>query len=178
MQLYPIGVFGGGAMTLRRNLPTLVGLLLVLSAALVILGVSLERGSETHSGNAEVAETVERGHDEHGGDESTGHADEEAGEPAFVKSLESPAVLAGLAVVSVGLAVLVWRRPNKPVTATVAVTATAAGVADVLELTRHLSAERTGLAVLAVVIVILRVLTVTGALVLWRNASRPASASV
>src|SRR5262245_24636301 len=160
-------------MTVRRILPALVGLLLVLSAALVILGVSLERRSETHTGNGEVAESVERGHDEHGGDESVGRADDEAREPDFVTSLESPAVLAGLAVVSVGLAVLVWRRPNRPVAATVAAIAAAASVADVLELTRHLSAGRTGLAVLAAVIVVLRILTVAGALALLRNASRP-----
>jgi hypothetical protein len=166
-------------MTVRRALPASVGLLLVLCAALVILGVSLERGGETHTGTGEVTESVEPGrHDEHAGDESSEHVDIERhadthdGESALAEALESPAALSGLAIVSLALAVLVWRRPTRWVTLTVAVASVAAGVADGIEVGRHLSADRSGLAVLAAAILLLRIITVAGAIMLWRTASR------
>jgi len=41
-----------------------------------------------------------------------------------------------------------------------------------IEVGRHLSAERTGLAVLAAAILSLRIITIAGAIALWRTALR------
>jgi hypothetical protein len=82
-----------------------------------------------------------------------------------------------LAVVSVGLAVLIWWRPSRPVAVTVAVVAVIAGVFDMIELIRHLSADRGGLAALAGLILALRVVTVAGAAMLLRRAGRNTSAA-
>ncbi len=81
----------------------------------------------------------------------------EAGESALLKAGESPAALAALAVLSVGLAALIWWRPTRLVAATVAVVAALAGVFDLIELIRHLSADRDGLAAMAGLILTLRV---------------------
>jgi hypothetical protein len=154
----------------RRALPALVGVLLVVCAGLVIVGVAIERGGETDTHTGEVVESgehVEAGHHDPAAEAT--HA--EAGESAMVEALESPAALAGLAVVSIGLAVLVWRRPIRAVVAAVVVVAVVAGVFDVIEFGRHLSGDRIGLALLAGSIAVLRVATVVGALLLWRPAT-------
>ena len=169
--------------TSRRSLPSvlpaIVGVLLVACAALVIVGVGLERSGEAghaDTGAVESAEhaegeNAEPGEESH--DENTVH-DEEAllGIP-----IESPPALVGLAVGSVGLALLVWRRPTRLVAGAVIVVSVGAGVLDVVEIGRQLSADRMGLAVLAVLIAVLRVVTVTGAAVLWRAAQPRAATS-
>jgi hypothetical protein len=108
------------------RLRALVGVLLVVCAALVIIGVSLE-GEEAES------------------------------------AAETPLPLIGLAVLSIVLAVWVWRWPSRVAVGAVIVVTTGAGVFDVVEVGRQLSADRAGLAVLAVVIVALRVVTLAAA---------------
>jgi hypothetical protein len=76
--------------------------------------------------------------------------------------------LTGLAVVSVPLAAAVWRRLTRLVTGAMAVFTVGAGVFDAVEIGRQLSADRAGLAVLAGVIVLLRVATLAGAVTLSR----------
>jgi hypothetical protein len=52
----------------------------------------------------------------------------------------------------------------------VVVFAVAAGVLDVAEVSRQFTADRVGLAVLAMVVALLRVATVAGGAVVWRAA--------
>ncbi len=164
-------------------LPAVVGVLLVVCAALVIVGVSLERnGEDSHTDTGAVESTEhaegendgsgEETHDENAGrGENTGRGEDAVHDEEAVLGMriESPAALAGLAVVSVGMALLVWRRPTRLVTAAVVVVSVGAGVLDAMEIGRQLSADRVGLAALAVVIAVLRLATVTGAAVLWRT---------
>ena len=149
----------------------------MLSAAVVILGVSLEPDTETHSRGDQVTEPAEHRQGEHRDAPSSEHAGAEVGESALMATLESPAGLLGLAAVSAGLAALVWRHPRRTTAAAVGAFATAAGALDVLELTRHLAADRDGLAGLAAVILISRILAVAGALALWRAATPRATAT-
>jgi hypothetical protein len=160
----------------RRYLSAMVGLLLIVCAALVIAGVSIERGGESHTPSGETAEHVEAGHEEQP-EAHQPQAPSESAESGVVRTLESPVALAALAVVSVGLAALIWWRPTRPVAVTVAVVAVIAGVFDLIELIRHLSADRGGLAALAGLILALRVVTVAGAAMLLRRAGRNTSAA-
>jgi hypothetical protein len=146
-------------------------------AALVIIGVSIERGGEGHADTGAV-ESTERTEGEHAeSSEGTHHEEPVHADAAVHKEetvlgmpIESPAALVGLAVVSLGLAVLVWRRPTRLVTGGVVVFTVAAGVLDVVEISRQVTADRAGLVVLAGLIVLLRVVTVAGAAMLWRTA--------
>lgn len=172
-------------------LSAIAGLLLIVCAALVIAGVSIERGGETGTQSGETAEHVETDHEESGGHgqeapraheelpgahSPSGHA--ESGESGVVAALESPAALAGLAVFSVALAALIWWHPTRAVAATVAVAAVVAGVFDLIELIRHLSADRVGLAALAALILVLRLATLAAAVMLLRRAvQRPAASA-
>jgi hypothetical protein len=169
----------------RRYLSALAGLLLIVCAALVIAGVSIERGGETGTHSGETAEHVETDHPEEtpGAHEDqlpaapapSGHAESE--ESGVVGALESPAALAALAVFSVGLAALIWWRPTRAVAAAVAVVAAIAGALDLTELVRHVSADRGGLAALAGLILVLRMATVAIAVMLWRRAGERAAAT-
>jgi hypothetical protein len=161
--------------TWRRALPALLGALLVVCAALVIIGVSLERGAAHTDGGAvagssEQGESAEQRAAEGAAPRPGGQV--ETAETLLGVSLESPWTLAGMAVISVGLAVLVWRRPTRVVAVAVIVVAVGAGVLEVAEVVRQLSADRAGLAVLPMLNAVLRVAIVAGAVVLWR-AARP-----
>jgi hypothetical protein len=166
----------------RRALPAVVGLLLVVCAALVIIGVTIERGGEAHTDTGVAStghsEGAEGGHAETGGEQphadSPAHQEGAAAEAVLGVPIESPAALVGLAV---GLAALVWRRPTRLVTGVVVVFTVAAGVLDVAEISRQLSADRAWLAVLAGLIAVLRVATLAGAAVLWRAAATRAAAA-
>jgi hypothetical protein len=161
----------------RRFLSAIAGLLLIVCAALVIAGVSIERGGETGTRSGETAEHVETDHEEQlpGAHKPSEHAQSE--ESGLVAALESPAALAALAVFSVGLAALIWWRPTRTVAAAVAVVAVIAGVFDLIELIRHVSADRIGLAALAGLILVLRLATVAAAVTLLRRAGRRAAAT-
>ncbi|HEV8560158.1 MAG TPA: hypothetical protein VGR06_27815 [Actinophytocola sp.] len=160
----------------RRALPAAVGLLLVVCAALVIIGVLIERGGETHTEGG-VAATTEHTEGERAEPGEERPPAEDAGDETVVGiRLESPAALVGLAVVSVGLAVWLWRRPARPAAGVVTVFTVAAGVLDVAEISRQLAADQTGLVVLAGLIVLLRLVTVAGAVALWRSISPAGSA--
>lgn len=176
----------------QRRLSAIAGLLLIVCAALVIAGVSIERGGETGTHSGETAEHVETDHEErpgsHGQEPPGGHEEQlpgahnpsehaESEESGVVAALESPAALAALAVFSVGLAALIWWRPTRTVAAAVAVAAVIAGVFDLIELIRHVSADRVGLAALAGLILVLRLATVAAAVTLLRRAGRRAAAT-
>jgi hypothetical protein len=135
-----------------------MGLLLVVSAALLILGVSLE-GADGHRDQATASGA---GHEEPAADGETGES-----------PLESTGAVAALTVVTVGLAVGVWRRPVRLELAAVAAFAVVAGVLDVVEISHQIEVDRTGLAVLAGVIATTRVLVLFGVLRLWPNRPAP-----
>lgn len=169
----------------RRVLPAVVGALLLVCASLVIVGVSIEHGSEAGSGTG-LAVSSEHGQSHEGANEGAETAEpEHAGSGERIEAegqasvlgvpIESPAALTGLAVVSVALAVLVWRRPTRLVVGGVVVFTVAAGVLDVAEIGRQFSGDRVDLAVLAMVIVLLRLTTLAGATVLWRVSRLPTS---
>lgn len=163
------------------RLPGVVAALLVLGAALLILGSSLERAddeaarppipteSAQHDESTERAESA-RGEEAHH-DGSSVAASQES--PLF-ELLESPVSIAGFGLVSLGLAAAVWRRPTRPVLAVVLLFAAAAAVLDTVEIGIQLSADRTGLAVLAGVIVVTRIAVIGGAIQLWRTRTRTA----
>lgn len=151
----------------RRTLPAMIGALLVVCAALVIIGVSLERGGEQGHTDTGAVESSE--HTETEGEHAESREQPHTEETLLGAAIESPAALVGLGVVSVALAALVWRRPTRPVAGAVIVFTIAAGVLDVVEISRQLSADRGGLAVLAMVIALLRVATLAGAAMLWRT---------
>lgn len=178
----------------QRPVSAIAGLLLIVCAALVIAGVSIERGGETGTHSGETAEHVETDHEEqpgsHGQEPPGVHEEQppaaaaqtpsehaESEESGVVGALESPAALAALAVSSVGLAALIWWRPTRTVAAAVAVAAVIAGGFDLIELIRHVSADRVGLAALAGLILVLRLATVAAAVTLLRRAGRRLAAS-
>jgi hypothetical protein len=124
-----------------------------------------------------VAETTEHTEGERAEPGEERPAAEDAGSETVAGiRLESPAALVGLAVVSVGLAVWLWRRPARPVTGVVIVFSVAAGVLDVAEISRQLAADQTGLVVLVGLTVLLRLVTVAGAVAVWPSLSPAGSA--
>ncbi|WP_146221067.1 hypothetical protein [Mycolicibacterium moriokaense] len=159
-----------------------MAVLLVAAAALLVVGVLLERHTESGAEHPVVATSGEQ-QESHRGESTEGtHAeggtapgshDGEAAEQLTGINVESAWVVALGAIVSIALAVAVWRRPNRAVSATVVAFAAAALVLDVLEINHQIGADRIGLAALAGVIAALRVATVIGGAYLFR--SRPAA---
>jgi hypothetical protein len=159
------------------SLPLLIAVLLVVAAALFGVGVAMEHsGGDTH---AAVATTGSAGHTETGqeGSESgtapAGHSETATSERVLGIALESPATVTAAVVVSLLLAGLVWRYPRRPVLIVVALFAAGAAVFDVAEVARQVSADRAGVAALAVVVAVLHVaVVVVAATVLLRPAGR------
>jgi hypothetical protein len=156
-----------------------VAVLLVAAAALLILGVVLERHTESgsDSGHPGVAATGEQQESHHDGSTEGAHAETgvsphgggEAAERLTGISVESPLIVALGAVASIALAGAVWLRPNGPVVAVVLVFTAAALVLDVLEISSQLGADRIGLAALAAVIAALRSVTIVAGAYLYRS---------
>jgi hypothetical protein len=160
----------------------------VTCAALLIIGVSVEHGSDSDHHDAKPVGTGRLGHEnaeqpghteEGGGEhaaEGTGAHTEQAGgeskKTVLGVSIESPGTVSAMGAVSVALAGLVWRRPVRPVAAVVAAFAVGAGVLDVSEVAHQVTENRMGLAALAAPIAALRLLTVAGAAALWWSSSR------
>lgn len=141
-------------MTARR-LCRAAAALLVVTAALFVAGVAVERsdsasetGSTTHTESADEAHHDEAAeHTEPGGAaaESTHHDDErvlgldlEAGPLVLLAALASLALAAGL-----------WLWGSRAIAGAAAVFASLFTVLDVAELAHHIDESRTGLAVLA-----------------------------
>jgi hypothetical protein len=132
----------------RRWLPAAVAILLVVAAALLALGVSLEGGAD-HDRDATTVS--------------------EAEESPLGLPLESTGAVAALVVVSLALAVAVWRRPVPLVLGAIAGFAVVAGVLDVVEVSHQFDTDRPGLAVLALVIATTRLMVLLGTIRLWRT---------
>jgi hypothetical protein len=127
-------------------------------------------GSETPSPSAsEPAEHSDtdghaEGAEEHAAEQST-HT-EPANETVLGVRIESPAAVTGVAIVSVALEGLIWRRPTRWVTAAVVLVAAGAAALDVAEIRRIAAAW----AALATVIALTHLAVVAGAVILWRRA--------
>jgi hypothetical protein len=166
----------------RQRVAVAVAVLLVAATALLIVGILLERHTESSAEHPVVAATGEQQESRH--DESTegAHAEPgtahgtrgvEAAERLTGISVESPVVVVLGGVASLALAVAVWLRPNRAVIVMVVAFTAAALVLDVLEINHQIGADRIGLAALAGVIAALRVGTIVGSGYLYR--SRPAA---
>jgi Flp pilus assembly protein TadB len=160
-------------------LAAIVAVLLLAAAGLLVLGVLLERHTESGSAHPIVATTGEQQERQH--DESTGETHAESGVPATGGAetaqrltginVESPLIVTLGAIASVAVAAAVWLRPNRPVIAIVVAFTAAALVLDVLETSHQLGAGRIGLAALAGVIASLRVAVIVGSGYLYRAAT-------
>jgi hypothetical protein len=162
----------------RHWVAAAVAVLLVAAAALLVVGVLLERHTESGAEHPVVAATGEQRESHH--DESTegapgepgtapGNRGGEAAERLTGVNVESPWVVALGALVSIALAVAVWLRPNRPVIGTVVVFTAAALVLDIFEINHQIEVDRVGLAALAGVIAALRVATIIGSAYLFRS---------
>ena len=111
----------------RRRVAVAVAILLVATAALLVLGIVLERhavsAGEQHEVSAIVGEQ-ERGHHDESGEAT--HAEHgapadgaNAGESVTVTALESHWIIGVGTIAAIALAVAVWRRPTRPVIAVV-----------------------------------------------------------
>jgi hypothetical protein len=163
---------------LVRSLPALVAALLLLSTALLVLGVIVENhGSGSENPSASASETAghrdteghaEGGSDEHAAEPST-HT-ESANETVLGVRTESPGAVTAAAIVSVALAGFLWRRPTRWVSTAVALFAAGATALDLTEISHQTTDNRGDLAVLAAVIALAHLGVVIGAVILWRQA--------
>jgi Flp pilus assembly protein TadB len=161
----------------RHRVAAAVAVLLVAAAALLVVGILLERHTESGVEHPIVGATGEQQESHHESTEGThaepgtapGNRGGEAAERLTGISVESPAFVALGAIASVILAVAVWLRPNRPVVVIVVVFTAAALVLDVLEINHQIGADRIGLAALAGVIAALRVATIVGSGYLFRS---------
>jgi len=162
---------------LVRSLPATVAALLLLSTALLVLGVIVENhgsGSENPSSSASEPAShrdtevhAEGDSDEHAAEPPT-HT-ESANETALGVRTESPGAVTAAAIVSVALAGLLWRRPTRWVSTAVALFAAGATALDLTEISHQTTDNRDGLAVLAAAIALAHLGGVIGAVILWRQ---------
>jgi hypothetical protein len=166
------------ARQLVRSLPAAVAALLLLSAALSVLGAILE----SHSGGSEIptlsvsepaghSDTeghAEGGAEEHATEPST-HL-ESTGETVLGIRIDSPGAVTAAAIVAVALASLVWRRPTRWVTAAVVLVAAGAAALDIAEISHQAREDRGGLAAQAAIIALTHLAVAIGAVILWRRA--------
>jgi hypothetical protein len=140
----------------------IIAALLVVGAALFVVGAAIERGDHRDEPATAVRTSREQvGHDEAaeaGGAASTAEK-AEAGDEEKVLGLdvESPGLLAVGMVLSLALAAFVWRRPRRSAFLVVAVFAAAFTVFDVAEVVHQLDRSKAELAVLAAIVVVVHV---------------------
>jgi hypothetical protein len=176
-----------GTRHLARYLPATVGALLLLSTALLVLGVVLEHRSDSTAphtttsepaGHQDEAAPAEGGADEDAAEaredgedgEASAHAESQDETVVGVRT-ESPAVVTAGAFASVLLAGLIWRRPTRKIAAAVVLFGAAAAVADALEVSHQATENSGGLAVLAAVVAAGHVAVAVIAAILWQRAA-------
>jgi energy-converting hydrogenase Eha subunit A len=156
-------------MTPAQRIGRLVAALLVVGAALFVVGVVLERSDHHDQPAAAVpaASGESAGHDESAerGGETTTSPSEAGTEKVLGLDVESAGLVAVGVVASVALAALVWLRPRRHVFVVIAVFAAAFVVLDVAEVVHQLDHSREGLAVLAAIIGLMHAGAVGGATV-------------
>ncbi|MGH9185629.1 MAG: hypothetical protein ACRD0U_07430 [Acidimicrobiales bacterium] len=140
------------ARTLRR----MAAVLLIVTAGLFAIGVSLE--DEGSSEGAETTETRgegEPGHEESGEtvEETAAEGEEaphdEGGEKVLGVDLESPAAVSAAVVASLLLAAGLWATSRRDVALAVVAVASVFAIFDIAEVFHQLDEANTGLAVLA-----------------------------
>jgi hypothetical protein len=176
------------------SLSLLVAGLLVASAALFAVGVLIETGgsgrsepvqtiqASSHGEASEGGEGAGQHQDEAGGGESTGEVgeseveraaeqgaahDESAEERILGVPIESPLTVIGAVLVSILLAVAVWRRPLRAVLIVAAVFALGAAVLDVAEIVHQTGEGSVLIAALAGLVALLHVAVVAGVAMVW-----------
>jgi hypothetical protein len=143
---------------LARRAPRVIAMLLIVAAALFVIGVTSERDEDTHSDEptSETGEHDEATEADEGTETPTAEpAEGETGENevrVLGIDVESPLAIAAAVVVSVLLAGVVWRRPTRRLLVVIAVVAAAFAVLDIAEVVHQVDENRTGLALLAGVI--------------------------
>ena len=152
-------------MSTPQKLGRIVAALLVLGAALFVVGVVVEHGSHHEESVATPAPApAESGesasHDEAAERAATGtqtaesHGESGADEKILGLDVESPALVSLGVAASLILAILVWWRPRPLVFVAVAVAAAAFVVLDVAEVAHQLDRSEGGLAALAVLVAV------------------------
>jgi hypothetical protein len=152
-------------MTLPTRWPQqVIAVLLIVAAGLYVVGVTTEDDNDTHSDEptAEAAQAGERNE----GSESAETIEAEAAERSVNAAeateepeedeervlgvdIESPLLVTAAVAVSLLLAGLVWRRPNRRLLIMIAVVAAGFAVLDAAEVAHQLDEDRTGLSLLA-----------------------------
>jgi len=145
---------------LGRPLRRVAAVLFLVTVALFAVGVALEK-----DGHAEPAAAVteapdhaeggeEGGHDEDTVTEEVGHDDGGESESVLGVDLESPLTVTLAVVGSLLLAIGLWFTDRRGVAAAAVAGGLAFAVFDVAEVAHQVDASRSGLAVLAVVLVL------------------------
>lgn len=147
-----------------RRAARLAAVLLVVTAALFVIGVSQEPGDQhAESTEATSSDGPEATHGGESGEsaeqrEAEGHADvaEGAGKEREVFGLdpESPGLVSVAVVVSLAIAAGLWFTDKRALAAAAAVFAVLFAVLDVSEVSHQLDEDRNGLAALAIVIAV------------------------
>jgi hypothetical protein len=155
-------------MTLPTRGPQrVIAVLLIVAAGLFVVGMTTEDDNDTHSDEptAEAAEAAEAGeHNEASESAETIEAEaaersvnaaeateeaEEDEERVLGVDIESPLLVTAAVAVSLLLAGLVGRRPNRRLLIVIAVVAAGFAVLDAAEVAHQLDEDRTGLSLLA-----------------------------
>jgi hypothetical protein len=135
----------------------LAGVLLVLTAGLLAIGVAVER-SGGHDETAEHAEAVSDEHSETA-ERAEGHVEqaemggeEHDDERVLGVDIESPRNVTAAVILSLGLAVVLWLARRRWLAIVVAVFALAFAAFDIGELVHQLDEGRGGLVMLAAIV--------------------------
>jgi hypothetical protein len=168
----------------------LLAVLIIVGAALFVIGVVAERQSGHHDEPAATATAESAGesgdeaaeHSGAGSEASPGTAAEQgesSEERVLGVDLESPGLVAAVVLASVGLAVWVWRRQNTVALVVVAVFAGVFAVFDIAEVAHQVNESRPGIAVLAGVLAVIHIVVAAiSVLALARRSPEVARAAI
>lgn len=144
----------------------IAAILLVVPAALFVVGVAVEGNTHAEPSNEQSGTAAERpagesggAHQEGGetveggtGGAEEGHDESAGGETVLGIDAESPATVSLLVLISVALAVGLWFTTRRWIAVAAALAAGLFAVVDIAEFFRQLDESRTGLAILAMTI--------------------------
>ena len=144
--------------------PRIVAILLLLAAAPVIVGITVE-SAQRHTETSVTSEHTESG---------DGHVEPGTGaglEGATLLGipLESPLFIGGLAVGSLVLAATIWFRPARATAVLVIAFSIGAGAFDIAEIQHQATDGAGGLLAVAALVVALRVLAIAGSVMVLRE---------
>jgi Flp pilus assembly protein TadB len=150
-------------MTATRWPQQTIAALLIVAAGMFVIGVTSENDNshsdELTSEAAEHNQATEshQAIENEAGERSTSEAEhaEEDEERVLGIDVESPLLVTAAVIVSLLLAGLVWRRPHRQLLIVIAIVAAGFAVLDAAEIAHQLDEDRSGLALLAGVIMAL-----------------------